>query len=102
MTATRKTDEQIAQEIKKLNELKPRVPSNSMFGDDNHAAIDAQIAVLTERMGMDAIYSRFDNEDDPEEDRSALDSAIEAHDWITGERADDEDSPSEGWAILAK
>ena len=33
-------------EVQRLRKLKPMVPELSDFGDDNHAAIDAQIAVL--------------------------------------------------------
>ena len=42
----RKTEEQISAEIAALVALKPKVRQRTAFGDDNHAAIDAQLAVL--------------------------------------------------------
>lgn len=42
----RRSDEDIQAEIDGLREIKPLVRQYSMFGDDNWAAIEAQIAVL--------------------------------------------------------
>lgn len=41
-----KSADQIQSEIQKLHAIRPRVPRRTAFNHDNHAAIDAQIAVL--------------------------------------------------------
>lgn len=107
-TKQRPTPEQISEEILALINFKQLVRRFSGFGDDNHAAIDAQREVLSEGLSMNDIYDRFgSDEDDLEEgdfddgfDQHQLDCAIEAHDWMTGERAIDEGRPSEGWKVL--
>lgn len=95
MSKTFKTDAEIDAEIKALEAAKLTVRKRNGFGDDNHAAIDAQIRVLRERMTNDDIYDAFEDADDPE-NRHELDAAIEAHEWMTG--ASDEPSPAQGWA----
>lgn len=47
------TPEQIELEIARLKAVHPQVPTHSFFGDDNRAAIDAQIRVLEEGMSLD-------------------------------------------------
>ena len=105
--STMRPSPEIDAEIAALKAIKPRVPERSFFGDDNHAAIDAQIAVLTERMSVDDVYSRFGVDDTAEpdiEDHSEheLDSAVSACDWMRGLLATDEQSPSQGWGDIAK
>lgn len=112
MSATKQppTAEQIAEEILALISVRQLVRPYTAFGDDNHAAIDAQREVLSERLSMDEIHDRFGSDDDDidgEEldegfDQHLLDCAIEAHDWMTGERALEEGRPSEGWGVLTK
>lgn len=98
MTRIHKTDEQINAEIEALKAVKPSVRKVSAFGDDNHEAIDAQIRVLTERMSLDDVYDAWGDEDSDEFEQHLLDAALEARDWMTGARAANEGSPSEGWA----
>jgi hypothetical protein len=89
----------IEREAAILAELLPKVRRHSLFGDDNHAAIEAQIAVLREDLDDDDIIRRFDEGDD--EDRAScyvVDAAIEARCWRDGEAPD---APSEDWATLA-
>lgn len=50
------TPKAIAAEIAKLKALKPKVKRYTFFGDDNHAAINAQIEVLEKGMDDDAIF----------------------------------------------
>lgn len=94
-----KTNEQINDEINALKTLKPTVRQFTAFGDDNHAAIDAQLDVLEGRLDHDDVYDIYGQPDDEDgEDfleRYVLDAAIEAVDWMTGLKAD---SPSSGWA----
>ncbi len=78
----RPTPERVQQEIATLQEIKPRVRRRNFFGDDNHAAIDAQIAVLKNGLDEDAIDAQWsDNE-------HTLDSALEALAWRNGEDVD--------------
>jgi hypothetical protein len=73
-----KTKEEIHAEIDGLLALKDKVRRYSIFGDDNRAAIKAQIRVLSEGMGEDDIYEEFGS------DEHTLDSAREALDWMQG------------------
>lgn len=88
------TEEQINAEITKLKTMKPNVKKNSMFGDDHHKAIDAQVEVLTQRMSDDQMYSTYDRSGVQE---SVLNAARDACDWLNGYR---EEVPSEEWADL--
>lgn len=95
----RKTQEQIDAEVAALVAVKPKVRETNAFGDDNHAAIDAQLAVLRERMSHDDVYDAYGDEDSEEFDQHTLDAALSAHDWMVGTLAADEGSPSEGWVV---
>jgi len=86
-----KTEEQIKIEIEALKTIRPNVIPTSLFGDDNLAAIDAQIAVLEDDMDNDDIYDTYDHCDSQE---SILESALQARQWID----DEEDSDCEGLA----
>lgn len=102
-----RTDKEIAEEIAKLKQIKPKVPKATYFGDDNHEAIDAQIKVLSERMDEDEVMDKTQFEDDLEEngrDESRWsphtgDSARNALNWLT---EDDDESPSSSWESIAK
>lgn len=87
------TKEQIQQEIEKLKALKPRVRHYTAFGDDNRAAIGADIKVLEEDLSKDAIYDRY------EDLQHLLESALYARYWLDG---DEELAPSEAWESLAE
>lgn len=85
--------EQIDVEIASLVAVKPHVRKVSGLDHDNHAAIDAQLAVLRERLAEDAIYERFgtqgdyDSQFEGEDDdtQHTIDSALEARRWLDGE-----------------
>ncbi|HXQ38144.1 MAG TPA: hypothetical protein VN843_29335 [Anaerolineales bacterium] len=51
-----KTQEEINEEIKKLREMKPKVRRFTMFGDDNHEAVDAEIRALEESATEEETY----------------------------------------------
>lgn len=87
------TIEQIKAEVAALKEIKPKVRRLTLFGDDNHKALDAQIKVLEKDLDEDAIYDRYD--DDPR----LLDYAQQARAWMDGES--EEDSLVEDWKSLA-
>jgi len=96
----KKTDEEIKAEIAALMAMKPGVRSHSIFGDDNHAAIDAQLRVLTEQMSEDAIYAAYADEDAGDFDQYILDSADHAYFWMSGQP--DYEAPSADWMSLVK
>lgn len=96
--STRPTAEQVAAEIATLNALKPRVPARTGF-DDNHAAIDAQIAVLTGPMSRESTYYTYGwGDDEAETDEHTLDAALQAQDWLEGATAE---APSLNWSTVA-
>ncbi|MGE0333193.1 MAG: hypothetical protein AB7P37_21140 [Ramlibacter sp.] len=72
------TDQQVADEIAKLREIKPRVRRYTAFGDDNHALIDAQIDVLECRFSNDDVHNMYPI------GTMLLDNAIDAVDFLEG------------------
>lgn len=91
-----KTLEQITVEVEKLQKLKPTVRRFSAFGDDNHAAIDAAITVLSELLDGDEVRERFGAGGmDAGPMEQVLDTAVRAHAWMTGRT--DEAVSDEGW-----
>lgn len=93
----RKTTDQIAAEIAALKAVKPTVRKFNSFGDSNHEAIDAQIAVLTDGMNVDQIYDAWGDESAEEFSQDLLDSALSARDWVISGDALSAPSPSETW-----
>lgn len=86
-----KTKEERLAEADKLRDIQPRVRRFSAFNDDNHAAIDAQVAVLVGDVLEDDIFEEFDG--------SVADEAQSAANWMNGES--DEASLAESWAEIA-
>ena len=84
------TQEQVQQEIATLQEIKPRVRRRTLFGDDNHAAIDTQITVLEDGLDEETIYAEWEDND------HLLTAALEALAWRNG----DCEAPSGGWRDL--
>lgn len=96
-TAVHKTDEEITAEIAALTAMKPTVLRFSKFHDDHHAAIDAQIEVLTQRMDSDAVAAAFDEAAD-----NVREEALDAHDWMHGLQGNDMLQPSVNWQSLVR
>ena len=90
--------EEISAEIAGLQEIKPRVRRCSFFGDDHHAAIDAQIQVLEGRMDETEIHDEQEKMGWPQ---SVLDAALDARSWLDGEYVDAA-SPVESWKELRR
>jgi len=88
-----KTKEQITKEIEALKTVRPNVRPRSLFGDDNLAALDAQISVLENDWGNNDIYDEYDRAGLSEE---ILSSALYARQWIEGKNDDD---LAEGWPL---
>lgn len=97
------TPEQVAQEIEKLVAMKPTVRRTSMFGDNHHAAIDAQVEVLRGRLTEEAIYLRYGDplDDDPDQPQNVVESALEARQWLDGE-SEGGLPPSAEWRALVR
>lgn len=99
-----RSDKAIKAEIDKLKVLKPDVPQHTAFGEDNHAAIDAEILVLEK-----ALEGEIGNDEqeiwDLDEEQGWSDrereNAIEAFEWLTGDKPMLADDP-DGWAGLVK
>lgn len=96
-TPVPKTAEAIQAEIDALTHTKTRVKRHSFFNDDNHAAIDAQIHVLTERLALSAVHDHY--EAGP---TYILDCAVDAHDWMNDLQDADQPSPSQDWSDLVR
>jgi hypothetical protein len=89
------TDKQVTEEIKTLKAMKPTVLRASVFGDDHHKAIDAQVAVLEEKLSEDDVYERYQDRAD-----NVRDAASQAAQWMEGESEDGK--PSKGWKSLVR
>lgn len=98
---TRPTDQEIEAEIQALKAIKPKVQRFTAFGDDNHAAIDAQIETLEKRFTNDQVYDRYeprgDRDLDLDEGRTEeiLMAALDAMMWRLGESSNG--APSKNW-----
>lgn len=101
------TKAQIKKEIAALKKIKPRVLHYSGFGDDHHAAIDAQIHVLEHKLSRDDVYDRetecrdleCSGEDNINWHRENISGAgLEAVDWLAGES--DFKTLTENWKPL--
>lgn len=88
----KRSKEEVQKEAETLREMKPKVRQFSAFGDDHHAAIDAQIEVLQEGLSDDDVYERFE-----EDAQNIFDEAMQAFEWMSGEN---DVAPSVGWAEL--
>lgn len=86
---SKKTEEEIAAEIARLEEAKQFAPKRTMFGDDNHEKIDRQIEYLRGDIDIDA--PEWDDFSQPEQ--SAI---MEAQAWADGQS---DEVPSEGWEM---
>lgn len=94
------TKKEITAEVKALKKMKPNIRERTAFGEDNQAAIDAQINVLENDMGDDAIYDQYGGDDEEETDanRHELDNALEARRWLDGDKG----KPSDNWKSLVQ
>lgn len=88
-------DAEIADEIKRLEELKPKVRHFTAFNDDNHKAIEAQILVLQKRFMEKQVWDKYEDE----KYNQLLDSALQACRWMRD--VGEVEAPSEDWLPLA-
>lgn len=95
------TPDQCKEEAKKLWAMKPRVRETTLFGDDNHAALEAEAKVLNEGMSEDQIHDQW-GEDANEADEHVLNHALTVYKWMHEGDVDGDGSPSFQWEAIAK
>lgn len=83
----KKTPEEIAAQIAGLEKMKLNIPPRSLFGDDNHGPIDAQIAVLKGEKTPKSFYVDESAEEYEPGDNDIYFDAEQAADWINGKVA---------------
>ncbi len=86
------SDKQIQAELGTLKAYRGLVRRYSMFGEDNRAAVDAQIQVVEDSLSEDEVYERWEDED------YLRDNALEMVQWLLGQG--EPTSPSENWKPL--
>ncbi len=90
--------QQVDVEVNALRLARGRVARYTTFHDDNHAAIDAQIKVLCERMPLEAVQAAWGDDAVETFEQHVLDAAIEAAEWIVASADAGHDSLSARWA----
>ncbi len=94
----RRTAEEIKAEVAALREIKPNTKRASIFGDNHHDAIDAQVETLERRLTETVI----DNRRGEEWKDNEADAALDALRWMGGEDLEDGPGPAATWKELAK
>ena len=95
-----KSQQQVAAEIQKLRAMQPNVRRTSVFGDNHHHAIDAQVDVLTRCLSKDDIEDIYGEDWIGDEfAQNVYDAAMDAYDWAN---FNDVPAPSEEWAPLVR
>jgi hypothetical protein len=89
------SQDEINKTIEQLREIKPKVRHKSLFGDDNRAAIGAQIEVLENNLSEDGIFDRWPS---PDDDISIREAALTAREWLDGKEI--EEGLVEAWQTL--
>lgn len=85
-----RTPNEVSAELTRLAKVRGIIPAHSAFGDDNHAALDAQMGVLRERMTLEEVTARWDCDN---AETYVLSGALNAAEWLRGEG----NAPSEEW-----
>jgi hypothetical protein len=93
--AKKPSKKEITKQLKWLKDNKKFIPPSSMFGDNNHRAIDAEIAVLSEKLDENDVQEKFDRREWIENQRV---SAMDVIYWLDGEA----ESPEKNWKPLVK
>lgn len=97
MSNPKPTQAEIDAEIKALEDVLPKVPARSFFGDDNRSAIRVSMRVLKDNMSEDDIYDRYGDSAD-----NVLEEALGARHWLDGDYDGEFGSPSKEWEQLIK
>ena len=94
---TRKTKDEIKAEIANLKEIRPLLAEKcpeTVFGDSNLDALDADLAVLEEGLSEDEIHERW------WEVEYICDEALFTREWVEGATHESEGSPAAWWYPL--
>lgn len=83
-------------EANRLRSTKPGLDRFNVFGDDHHAAIDAQCQVLEEALPVEEIGRLWSGQ------TYIRDAALHAHHWMLCQVDDDKDRPSDGWGLVKR
>lgn len=89
-----RTQQEIDTEIAALQAVRNHVMPASMFGDDNQAAITAQIDVLESNFDAQGVAVVYGDTTAPDYDEYVHSAATEAYLWLSGQS---DEAPSEGW-----
>lgn len=81
----KKTQEETQAQIKGLEKSKLSIPKKSLFGDDNHGAIDAQIAVLKGERTPNFYWVDETAEEYEDGDNDIFLAADKADEWMNGQ-----------------
>lgn len=92
-----RTQAEIDEQIKWLRENRSKIRKVNGFGDDNHAAIAAQIEVLEDGLSEDDVDDNHSSGDWADHEH---DNAREVVNWR--DYGGDESKPSEAWAALVR
>jgi hypothetical protein len=87
--------DRVEAEIVKLQHIKRFVSHRDGFGDDNHAAIEAQIEILKERLSYGQTVDKY-------EEHACFMAAIDAADFLSGENDVKTLTGKDGWSSLAR
>lgn len=79
-----RTAEEIKRQVDGLLKMKDKLPRRNFFGGDNHAQIDAQIAVLQGRRKPDDFYQDEHADDYEDGDNETWSLAEQAEQWLNG------------------
>lgn len=98
-----RTQSEIDEQIKWLEENKRKIQRRNVFGEDNWAKLDAELTVLKEQLTEEDVWDRSagegEEDDSKEWDFVTGEAARDAAMWLAG---DTDDSPSENWSVLVK
>lgn len=89
---------EVAEEVQKLRELRPKVERFQSSGEDAWLVIDAQIDVLENTLDQNEILGMYGDTTSEEFDEHELNGALNACKWVEG---DELVSPSEHWSLFA-
>lgn len=95
----RQTPEAVAAEVQRLETMKPTVLRYSSFGDDHHAAIEAQVDVLRRGLSERGVYDAYGDEEREDFRESLLSAALDAQHWLAGDR---DEAPAQEWQELVR
>lgn len=88
-TTKPRTQKEIDAQIEGLKKMKMTLPQFSVFGDDNWGRIDAQLDVLEGEKDADDFYIDETSDEYEEGDNDNYHGAVEAEEWMNGERDED-------------